>query len=89
MCMIQWDHPHHKRGEIRRAGALHGFQVSPRLAGAAQVQMFANTARPPFQAGGGWKPLTLHCYAWLFLQRESLLSVPESKEALILEERCF
>lgn len=52
MCMIQWDHPHHKRGEIRRAGALHGFQVSPRLAGAAQVQMFANTARPPFQAGG-------------------------------------
>lgn len=87
--MIQWDHPHHKLGEIRRAGALRCFQVSPRLAGAAQVQMFANTARPPSQPGGGWKALILHCYAWLFLPGESLLSVPESKEALILEERCF
>lgn len=52
MCMIQWDHPHHKRGGIRRAGALRCFQVSPRLAGAAQVQMFANTARPPIPAWG-------------------------------------
>lgn len=34
-------------GTIRRAGALCCFQVSPRLAGAAQVQMFAKAARPP------------------------------------------
>lgn len=34
-------------GTIRRAGAVCCFQVSHRLAGAAQVQMFANTARPP------------------------------------------
>ena len=42
-----------ERWEIRGAGALRCFQVSPRLAGAAQVQMFANIARPPSQPGGG------------------------------------
>lgn len=45
--------------EIRRAGALRSFQVSPCLAGAAQVQMFANTARPLCWPGGGWQPLSI------------------------------
>lgn len=74
-------------GTIRRAGALCCFQVSPRLAGAAQVQMFAKAARPP-PGPVRWQPFSLHCYAWLFLQGESLQSVPESKEPLIREELC-
>lgn len=74
-------------GTIRRAGALCCFQVSPRLAGAAQVQMFAKAAKPP-PSRGRWRSFRLHCYAWLFLQGDSLLSVPESKEPLIQEELC-
>lgn len=64
------------------------WQVQP-----SQVQMFANTAShpppscPAWRGGGG--PLTFHCYAWLFSKREPGLSVPESKEPLILEELCI
>lgn len=72
--------------EVRRAGALCCFQVSPRLAGAAQVQMFANTARPPSQPGGGWQPLSIAILG--SSRRGCLCSAPESKEPLIVEELC-
>ena len=77
---------------IRGAGAPRCFQVSPCLAGAAQpgadVCKHSQPAPNPSSLWWwGW-PLTFHCYAWLFSKRESGLSVPESKEPLILEERC-
>lgn len=43
---------------------------------------------PSWGRGWWWQPVALHCYAWLFLWGESLVSVPESKDPLIPEELC-
>lgn len=56
------------------------------LAGAAQVQVFADEARPPLAWGRG-SPSPL--FGLALLAGGSLLSAPESKEPLILEERAF
>lgn len=79
-----------ERWETRGGGAPRCFQVSPGLAGAAQpgadVCKHSQPAHTPSSLGWWGRPLTFHCYAWLFSKKESGLSVPESKEPLILEE---
>ena len=93
MCMIQRDHPHPKRtkgNQRSRCTPLLPGQSLPGRCSPADADVCRHSQPAPTLSSLGWWgwPLTFHCYAWLFSKRESGLSVPESKELLILEELC-